>query len=165
MTVDFDLPWRFSTSARFFPNPGRVRQLLELASVKPTEVAWVLHHWKTQPEWTATIGNLLRREMKKVEALLRKKGVQPIQPVKPETRPATPQVSSSSDVGRSGNIPARTSSAYHASSANSSASRKERHTQCWRCHQPIDNLRMLECDSCKGIVCGCGECLCGWTPI
>lgn len=159
--ADSDLPWRFSSSSRMFPNPGRVRQLLELAVIKPAEVSWVLNQWRVQPEWASTMGNLLRREVRKVQSLLRRK---PVQPVKPEPTPRTQPVTGLIGFGNSGFSPATVGfspASYHAYSIRQTLSgRMHRYTRCWACHHPIDNLRMSECGSCKGIVCGCGACFC-----
>jgi len=37
---------------------------------------------------------------------------------------------------------------------------KKRH--CWNCKEDINSQQYDTCDSCRGIVCSCGACFCGW---
>lgn len=38
-----------------------------------------------------------------------------------------------------------------------------RFTHCWNCKNDIDSLNFALCDSCSGIICFCGACLCAHT--
>lgn len=38
-----------------------------------------------------------------------------------------------------------------------------RMTHCWNCKNDIDSLNFALCDSCSGIICFCGACLCAYT--
>lgn len=40
-----------------------------------------------------------------------------------------------------------------------------RSSGCWFCKSYINNFTRLECLSCRGIICSCGACLCGWSPL
>ena len=37
---------------------------------------------------------------------------------------------------------------------------KKRH--CWNSKEDINSQQYDTCDSCRGIVCSCGACFCGW---
>ena len=35
-------------------------------------------------------------------------------------------------------------------------------THCWSCKEDINSQQWDTCEVCRGIVCGCGSCFCGW---
>jgi hypothetical protein len=37
-----------------------------------------------------------------------------------------------------------------------------RKTHCFNCKEDINSQQNDTCESCKGIVCGCGSCFCEW---
>ena len=38
-----------------------------------------------------------------------------------------------------------------------------RQTHCWNCKKNIDNIDFATCNHCRGIICFCGACLCGFS--
>lgn len=45
----------------------------------------------------------------------------------------------------------------------SRGSSEVRSTHCWNCQHGISTLSNMECDACRGIICSCGACLCGYA--
>ena len=37
-----------------------------------------------------------------------------------------------------------------------------RKTHCWSCKEDINSQQWDTCEVCRGIVCSCGSCFCGW---
>ena len=35
-------------------------------------------------------------------------------------------------------------------------------THCWSCKEDINSQQWDTCEVCRGIVCSCGTCFCGW---
>ncbi len=45
---------------------------------------------------------------------------------------------------------------------NQETNKTIRKTHCFHCKENINSQQYDTCDSCRGIVCGCGACFCSW---
>ena len=51
----------------------------------------------------------------------------------------------------------------HITNNNEEKNNKEiKKTHCWSCKEDINSQQWDTCEVCRGIVCSCGSCFCGW---